>query len=896
WRRGDKDRAAAMIQAINKVLKTRRIMRSLEKFVGGRLYEGDFRMLQRTIRFIICCSYLNRGDAIMDFVNQLGYPGEIHFVSRMVVNNLYQPWKAILSMINQCLTGKTFGFDRPKYPVLQMLWGIITRTNIEYAKLMWEEFVQDIQTFLIDKANLGSPTKKGKKEKPYVIPYSQFTKLIIYYLEIYHNIHQRSGSPLNLVEDDLILGNLKFIPKGEIDEVFRMKIPEKLITDNIRNAPYYNAYLEMVAKHKRGIPITPRVLGSLTSSINSQCGKKKTTTKADKPVKPAPAKQAKPATAKQPKPKPVKEKPTKPTPQQKAGKGKVIKAQTVKSSLQLVDKPDEEQDQPEAVLEPQGVGEEYDLERAIHISKGKAIETKEQAAQSLLALHTPKRKSTTDQFIFQRRTPPTKEALTRPSAQPQDDTLANIVPMTPSSADAEIGVDTDKAGSDPGKTPKSRPPPDDDMMDEDQTRSDPRKSHVALAGPNLKPMYDDFMATVYPKVHESLKFPADEQDLPHKINQTISEVVKEVVHIALEAPLRDRFRELPEADMKKILHQRMFESGSYKSLPEHVALYEALEASMERENRAVFLAEKDKSRKRCRNDQDPPPPLYFDLNKKKRHDFDTSGSKQPLALQSSAWKTSDTREAPSNSSKQQFAPHSEQPPVSKQDRPETLEQDRVIPPTDSPDAENNWANALAKSYKDLEENKLLSKTGDIGSFIKWFCKRIGKKKLNKSDLEVNLVNPEDHRLVLAVSKLLPLGGPPGQRNYFHITRHNAPSDRRVVRSHMRILSVISIKTFKRYGYTFLREIIIRRADYNEYKISEADFKNLHPNDFEDLYLLYLYNVINLWIMSIVIKQRVGDLQLGIESYQTKLNFTEPRWDASGFLFKDDYTIISKPRL
>nr|GEX06735.1 hypothetical protein [Tanacetum cinerariifolium] len=49
WRRSDKDKAGAMIQAIDKQLKTRRIMRSLEKFVGGRLYEGDFRLLQRTI-------------------------------------------------------------------------------------------------------------------------------------------------------------------------------------------------------------------------------------------------------------------------------------------------------------------------------------------------------------------------------------------------------------------------------------------------------------------------------------------------------------------------------------------------------------------------------------------------------------------------------------------------------------------------------------------------------------------------------------------------------------------------------------------------------------------------------------------------------------------------------
>nr|GFB12529.1 hypothetical protein [Tanacetum cinerariifolium] len=49
WRKIDKERAAAMIHAIDKQLKTRRIMRSLERFVGGRLYEGYFKMLQRTI-------------------------------------------------------------------------------------------------------------------------------------------------------------------------------------------------------------------------------------------------------------------------------------------------------------------------------------------------------------------------------------------------------------------------------------------------------------------------------------------------------------------------------------------------------------------------------------------------------------------------------------------------------------------------------------------------------------------------------------------------------------------------------------------------------------------------------------------------------------------------------
>nr|GEY03126.1 hypothetical protein [Tanacetum cinerariifolium] len=353
---------------------------------------------------------------------------------------------------------------------------------------------------------------RGKKTKPHVIPYSRFIKLIIYYLGRHHNIHQWSGSPLNLVKDDLSLRNLKFVPKGKINEVFGLKIPEELITDNIRNAPYYNAYLEMVTKHERRIAAV------------KEGGKKKTTPKVEKPMKPAQAKQAKPETAKQPKKKHVKENSTKPTPLQKAGK-----------------------DQPEDVPEPQGTGEEYDLERAIQMSlesfqahgqahvggvairepiaeatrpllvvegKGKTIATEEQATQSLIALHSPKSKSTTYQFIFQSRTLAAKDASTGPSAQPQDDTSANVVHDTPAPAYAETGADTDKviskgdieilniskeqredmddqgyleeqisildedqARSDLGKTLESRPLPDDDKTDEDQAGSGPRKSH-----------------------------------------------------------------------------------------------------------------------------------------------------------------------------------------------------------------------------------------------------------------------------------------------------------------------------------------------------------------------------------------------------------------------------------
>ncbi|GJX20565.1 retrovirus-related pol polyprotein from transposon TNT 1-94 [Tanacetum coccineum] len=49
-----------------------------------------------------------------------------------------------------------------------------------------------------------------------------------------------------------------------------------------------------------------------------------------------------------------------------------------------------------------------------------------------------------------------------------------------------------------------------------------------------------------------------------------------------------------------------------------------------------------------------------------------------------------------------------------------------------------------------------------------------------------------------------------RRKQFYINKHSEPSDYEAVRSQMRILSVIRVKTFKKYGYSYLREIILRR--------------------------------------------------------------------------------------
>nr|GFA45190.1 hypothetical protein [Tanacetum cinerariifolium] len=112
-----------------------------------------------------------------------------------------------------------------------------------------------------------------------------------------------------------------------------------------------------------------------------------------------------------------------------------------------------------------------------------------------------------------------------------------------------------------------------------------------------------------------------------------------------------------------------------------------------------------------------------------------------------------------------------------------------------------------------------------------------------------------------------------QRQRFYIDRHISEGDRRAVRTHMRILSVVRVKVFSMYGYDYTKKIVLRRADLNDHIIVERDFKYLYPSDFEDLYQLNLQ-----------------DFQLGIESYQTQLNLTKPKWDATGFKYKHDYTI------
>ncbi|GKA72211.1 hypothetical protein Tco_0778427 [Tanacetum coccineum] len=121
---------------------------------------------------------------------------------------------------------------------------------------------------------------------------------------------------------------------------------------------------------------------------------------------------------------------------------------------------------------------------------------------------------------------------------------------------------------------------------------------------------------------------------------------------------------------------------------------------------------------------------------------------------------------------------------------------------------------------------------------------------------------------------------------------------------MRILSVISVQVEKRSVYGYLKEIVVRRADQKLYKFKEGDFSDLHLNDIEDMMLLItqnkLFNLdgdvimdfvtsLKMFTRGIIVKNRVEDVQLGVESYQRKLHLTKPQRTCQHLSIKEPYT-------
>ncbi|GKB57012.1 hypothetical protein Tco_0913198 [Tanacetum coccineum] len=134
----------------------------------------------------------------------------------------------------------------------------------------------------------------------------------------------------------------------------------------------------------------------------------------------------------------------------------------------------------------------------------------------------------------------------------------------------------------------------------------------------------------------------------------------------------------------------------------------------------------------------------------------------------------------------------------------------------------------------------------------------------------------------------------------------------------RIMAVTHVKVMRKHGYGYLKEIVVRRAHNVLYRFKEGDFPRLQINDIEDMLILMVQNrltnlsgddvadfaiALRMFTRSLVIQKRVEDLQLGVESYQKKINVTKPDTtrpdlrkrhpytpykDPQGFIYVDDY--------
>ncbi|GJX60414.1 retrovirus-related pol polyprotein from transposon TNT 1-94 [Tanacetum coccineum] len=92
-----------------------------DKITGGykcQLDEQGFDLLKDTLRDALQITPVDRNNAfsspptpsLIKFVNDLGYPKVVRHLSDVVTNDMFQPWRALTTIINLCLTGKTSGF------------------------------------------------------------------------------------------------------------------------------------------------------------------------------------------------------------------------------------------------------------------------------------------------------------------------------------------------------------------------------------------------------------------------------------------------------------------------------------------------------------------------------------------------------------------------------------------------------------------------------------------------------------------------------------------------------------------------------------------------------------------------------------------------------------------
>ncbi|GKD53082.1 hypothetical protein Tco_1286469, partial [Tanacetum coccineum] len=174
-------------------------------------------------------------EEIVSFLRNLGHTEEIHSLNDVVVDQMHQPWRTFVALINRSLSRKTFGLDKLRLSRAQILWGMYHQKNVDYVELLWEDFI-----YQIDKKAYK------KQEKMY---YPRFTKVIIhYFLTQDKTLSWRNKIGMHTSRDDYLINTLRFVSTKEETQIYDVILPESLTSLEMKETKAYKTYFVSTEK------------------------------------------------------------------------------------------------------------------------------------------------------------------------------------------------------------------------------------------------------------------------------------------------------------------------------------------------------------------------------------------------------------------------------------------------------------------------------------------------------------------------------------------------------------------------------------------------------------------------------------------------------------------------
>ncbi|GJV35525.1 hypothetical protein Tco_1408002 [Tanacetum coccineum] len=193
---------------------------------------------------------------ILIFLASLGHSGDIRKLTDVNVNKLHQPWRSFAAVINKCLCG-TPSYDSLRLSQAQILWGMYNKKNVDYAYLLWEDFIFKIE---------NKSTKKGS-----AMYYPRFTKLVVnYVMEKDPSIPRRNKVNWHYARDDPMFTTINVISRNEATQLYGAILPVALTNEDIRNSESYKEYYAMASG-----TIPPKTKGSKKKANTDAIPKRK---------------------------------------------------------------------------------------------------------------------------------------------------------------------------------------------------------------------------------------------------------------------------------------------------------------------------------------------------------------------------------------------------------------------------------------------------------------------------------------------------------------------------------------------------------------------------------------------------------------------------------------------